>query len=248
MRIGILGPLRVEIDGSLVDIGSATQRRALLFLTLRANEVVSVDCLADGIWGDNMPSNVEHSVHTLVYRLRHRSSNSHEFSLPIKRHEPGYVLKVKVGQIDSNIFTDSVEQGRQLVSEQPELARDVLESALALWRGDVLLDVAYEPWAAAEVRRLTETRVSACETLALANITLGHGELAIAELESLTELFPLRESLWVLLWQALAQAGRHLEISASHRRACETIRDEYSIIPSAHLAEAALDLAGSGQS
>ncbi len=115
----------------------------------------------------------------------------------------------------------------------------MLRAGLDLWRGDALLDVAYESWAASEIRRLTEIRVSACEGLARANLDLGRGYVSIAELESLTERFPLRESLWRLLWEALAQAGRHLEVTASYQRAVGILANDYGIGPSTHLRESA---------
>ena len=242
MHIGILGSLSIEIDGLPIELRSVTHRRAIVFLALHANEVVSTDRLADAVWGEHAPADVQHAVHSLVYRLRCLAPKGNE-SVPLVRHDPGYLLEIPLKQIDSHVFAFHTNRARVLLGDQPAEAREHLDAALSLWRGDPLLDVAYERWAAAEIRRLNEVRLMACENLAAANIALGDAELAISELEMMTELHPFRESLWVLLWQALAQTGRHLEVVASHRRATEILTHEFSITPSAHFDETARALA-----
>ena len=47
----ILGPLEVRTEGGVVAVGGRRQRALLALLLLRANEVVSVDALADGLVG-----------------------------------------------------------------------------------------------------------------------------------------------------------------------------------------------------
>jgi DNA-binding SARP family transcriptional activator len=245
LHIGILGSLSIEFDGLPIELRSVTHRRAIVFLALHANEVVSTDRLADAVWGKHAPADFQHAVHSLVYRVRCLSPKGNE-SVPLVRHDPGYLLEIPLQQIDSHVFTLQADRGRTLLGDQPAEAREYLAAALTLWRGEPLLDVAYERWAAAEIRRLNEVRLMVCENLAAANIAVGDAELAISELEMMTELHPLRESLWVLLWQALTQTGRHLEVVASHRRATEVLTHEFSITPSAHFDETAQALA-SGQ-
>ena len=244
VHIGVLGPLLIEVAGSEVTVSSKTQRNALVFLAMHANEVVSSDLLADAVWHDQASPD-HHAVHSLVYRLRHQLEPPAGHPNALVRHDPGYVLNIDPQHVDANLFCARATAGRSLMSAQPNEGRDALASALALWRGEPLLDVAYLPWAAAAIRRLNEVRVGACESLARANLAIGQGELAIAELESLTELHPLRESLWMLLWEALAQADRHLEVMQSYRRFSDVLDREYSITPSTQLADAAAKFADS---
>ncbi|MFW2335021.1 AfsR/SARP family transcriptional regulator [Ilumatobacter sp.] len=241
--IRLLGGLAVEVDGAPIDLPAATQRRALIYLTIHANEVVGVDRLADAVWNGESPKQLEHAVHSLVYRLRRHLSVEPSAGSPgahVDRVRPGYSLVIDPTDVDANRFTATTRQALEILPRDPSATRTMLTEALELWRGDALLDVAYDDWAAAEIRRLTETRLCACEALADANIVLGEPELAIAELESLTERFPLRESLWVLLWKAMAAAGRHLDVTASHRRAVKLLSSQFQIQPSPHLAELAL--------
>ena len=239
--IRLLGDLVLEFDDAPIELPT-TQRRALIFFAIHANEVVTTDQIGDAVWSDAGPRRLDHAVHSLVYRLRRHlgaaptGSDSPDL---LERMDPGYRLTIDPSAIDANSFTTLARRGRCLLATRPAAARDLLTGALALWRGDALVDVAYDTWAAAEIRRLTEVRLCACEALADANILLGDPEVAVAELESLTERFPMRESLWVLLWKALAAAGRHLDVIASHRRATTLLRDQFEISPSPHFAELA---------
>jgi hypothetical protein len=51
----ILGPLDALVDGRAVALGGRHQRAVLALLVVRANEVVPVDRLIDGIWDDAPP-------------------------------------------------------------------------------------------------------------------------------------------------------------------------------------------------
>lgn len=239
ISIGLLGGLMVEVGGRPVDLPAATQRRALLYFAIHPNESVSVDQLADAVWPTDSPAQLGHAVHSLVYRLRRHLLGPARTEPPIVRSDPGYRLEIDPNRIDGNRFTRESSRGRAALATDPETAHFILTDALALWRGEALLDVAYDAWAAAEIRRLTELRLGACEALAEANIVLGDAQLAVAELESLTERFPLRESLWALLWRAFAASGRHLDVTASHQRATDMLTEQFGMSPSPHLAELA---------
>ena len=76
---------------------------------------------------------------------------------------PGYVLSASAEAIDSIRFQTLVESGRELVSDDPARASARLAEALALWRGQVLADLALDPSTLPGVARLEEIRMSAVE-------------------------------------------------------------------------------------
>ena len=51
-RFKILGPLELERDGRLVDLGTYRQRSLLALLLINHNQVVSTDRILDELWGD----------------------------------------------------------------------------------------------------------------------------------------------------------------------------------------------------
>ena len=79
------------------------------------------------------------------------------------------------------------------------VARGAPREALTLWRGGALEDVADEPFAAVEIRRLEELRLAAIEQAIDGDLAAGRHVELVAELEALVAEQPLRERLRVCL-------------------------------------------------
>ena len=76
----------------------------------------------------------------------------------------GYVLRIDPQEIDATRFEGLLERGRRAnAAGRPQEALDQPESALGLWRGEPLGELAYEDFARAEVERLEELRLMAIE-------------------------------------------------------------------------------------
>ncbi len=115
------------------------------------------------------------------------------------------------------------------------LEEDRAREALALWRGEALADVADEPFAAAEIRRLDELRLHALELAIDADLADGkHGEV-IGELEALIEAHPLRERLHAQRMLALYRCGRQAEALAAYHTARATLVEQVGIEPGGEL-------------
>ena len=119
----------------------------------------------------------------------------------------------------------------------PAEAAAALHEALALWRGPALAEYADEPWAAAEIARLTELRSVGRERLLAARLDLGEAALVAAELEGMVAEEPLREERWRLLALGLYRAHRQADALAALRRARETLADELGVDPGPALRE-----------
>jgi len=69
----------------------------------------------------------------------------------------GYCLCVEPDELDADRFAREVDEGRTaLGAGRPERAGTILREALSLWRGPPLADMAFEPFAQAEIARLEE--------------------------------------------------------------------------------------------
>src|SRR5262249_4054716 len=144
MEFLLLGPLEVVRDGRSVSIGGGKQRALLGVLLLHPNEVVSRDRLIDELWSDRAPGTAAHSLDIQVSRLR-KVLDPEEL---LETRAGGYVLRVEPEQIDARRFERLLEEGRRANAEdKPAAARDALESALGLWRGGALADLAYTSFA-----------------------------------------------------------------------------------------------------
>ena len=146
---------------------------------------------------------------------------------------PGYLLRVRPEELDTDRFERLVEDGRRaLRAGDPAPATRKLLEALSLWRGPALGDFAFDPFAQAEIARLEEARVSALEERIEADLALGrHAEL-IGELESLVAAYPLRERLRGQLMLALYRSGRQVEALDAYRGARRTLVEELGLEPS----------------
>ena len=228
MEFRLLGPVEVLRDGRPIALGGAKPRALFAVLLLHANEVVSRDRLIDALWGERPPGTADHSLDVQVSRLR----KAFEPDELLHTRPGGYVLQVEPEQIDVRRFERLLEEGRRAnAAGQPAEALEVLEAALALWRGNALSDLEYETFARGEINRLEELRLVAIEERTDAELALGRHDTLIPELEALTAKHPLRERLRGQLMLALHRAGRQAEALRVYSDARTRLVDELGIEP-----------------
>ena len=226
----ILGPLEV-IDGDCrLAIAGEKQRALLALLLLRANEVVSTECLIDELWGERPPSAGATALRVRVSQLR-KALGRKQLLLT---QPPGYVLCVAPGELDLHRFERLVEEAREA---EPAIAASKLREALGLWRGPPLADFAYESFAQPAIGRLEELRLGALERRIEADLALGRHAEVVAELGELVALHPMRERFCAELIVALYRSGRQVEALDAYRSARRTLVDELGIEPSPDLQE-----------
>ena len=219
MEVRLLGPLEVRLEEGPIDLGPPKQRAVLAMLTLEAGQTVSADRLIEGLWGDFPPPSARKMVQLYVSRLRRllEESGAH-----IVTRARGYEFELDRGEVDA------VRAERLLEQSRPH-------DALVLWRGESLADLADEPFAAAEIRRLEELRLRATELAIDADLVAGrHAEL-IGALRRLVAEHPLRERLHGQLMVALFRSGRQAEALEAFGRARDLLVDELGIEPGAEL-------------
>jgi len=66
----VLGPLEVFRAGRPVPLGGPRQRAVLALLLLETNRVVSMDRLAEDLWGGHPPQGWANTLQTYVFHLR----------------------------------------------------------------------------------------------------------------------------------------------------------------------------------
>ena len=229
----ILGPLEASRRGQPLELGVGKQRALLVLLLLRAGEVVSTDRLIDALWGERPPPSALNSVHIYVSQLRKALGNGR-----LETHGRGYLLALEPEQLDLGRFDRLLGDGRDLLaSGEADRAAEALRGALRLWRGPPLSDVAFEPFAQAEIARLEELRLAALEERIEADLVLGrHAEL-VPELEGLIREHPLRERLRAQLMLALYRSGRQSEALDAYQQARRLLSTELGLEPGRTLRE-----------
>ena len=235
-----MGPLQVAANGTFLPLGGAKQRAVLAVLLLHANEVVSTDRLIDDLWGDSPPESAANMLQGYISHLRKvlepgRTRGEHE--LLISR-APGYMLQIRSDQVDAERFEQLTSEARRALAEgDAKQAAERLRTALALWRGAALADLAFEPFAQADVDRLEELRLQTLEDRIDADLTLGRHDALVGELRELVDQHPLRERLRAQLMAALYRCGRQADALEVYRVGRRALLDELGIEPGPALRE-----------
>ena len=232
MEFGILGPLEVRAGGDVVALGGPKPRALLAVLLLHANETVSAERLAMGLWGEDAGADAVKALHVHVSRLRKTLGDKKVLSTT----NGGYRLHVGQGELDADRFERLVAQAHeQMQGGDAARAAEVLREALALWRGPALVDVAAAPFAGAEIARLEEQRLAAIETRVEADLAAGHHAEVVGELQQLAAADPVRERLHALLMLALYRSGRQADALEAYARVRAHLADELGLEPSSAL-------------
>ena len=232
----VLGPLEAVDGERVVPLGSAKQRLLLAALLAQANSVVSVDRLADVLWGDDPPVDAVAAVQTYISRLRSAlepgRSSGDEATL-FRTRAPGYLLHIEPDQTDAGRFERALAAGQQLLATgEAQGAVAQLDAALALWRGDAYAEFAEFDFARTESLRLEELRRVAIDERVEAKLSLGrHAEL-VGELEGIVAADPLRERPRRQLMLALSHSGREAEALRAYQAYREHLGAELGVEPS----------------
>jgi len=230
----VLGPLEVLEGERVLALGGTRQRSVLALLVLHRGQTLSSDRLIDELWGDRPPADAQTALHQHVSRLR-KALEPHAV---LVTRPPGYVLEVEPVQVDLERFRDLSERGRtELDAGDVDGAARTLLSALELWRGSALSDLANEQFAAAASRELEDERLSVLESRIEADLACGrHAEL-VGELTALVRAHPLRERPRALLMLALYRSGRQADALDVYADARQTLVAELGLEPGPELQE-----------
>lgn len=233
LTIAILGPLTVRNGSRDVDVGGARQRALLTLLLLERGRPVSADRLADELWSGHPPRGAAKTIQVYVSRLRASLGGG-----IIVRLEPGYAMQVEAEHVDAQRFEQLIDDGRrQLLNGDARAARERLEEALSLWRGQPLTEFQYESWAQAERRRLEELHLLAIEERVEARLALGEADRLVPELKALVAEHPLRERLCAQAILALYRSGRQADALELFQEARRRLVDDLGVEPGPELRE-----------
>jgi DNA-binding SARP family transcriptional activator len=232
--VRLFGALSVEDGGRVLgprDLGGARPKQVLEILLAARGHRVPIDRLAELLWGQNPPENVQGSLQTFVSVLRRHLASGRERARELLVTErEAYRFATDLVALDLDCFDELLERS---ASEPTRLARASLEEALGLVRGDVLEDEPYAEWAV-DLRSNYKGRVLGAHLdaadAALAEhdyaAALGHAEAAAA-LDRFSERARRSEML------ALYVLGRTHEALACYRSFRAQLDEDLGLRPTA---------------
>jgi DNA-binding SARP family transcriptional activator len=233
LGFGVLGPLQMSVNGTIVPLGTPKQRAVLAMLVINRNRPISLASLVSAAWEDRPPPEARTSLHSYVSNLRRLLATAGvEPRTVLASAAPGYRLSVPDAACDLGRFIIEKTTGVQAAAAgRFEQASDHLSAALAEWRGSVLEDLRDFRFVDAFATALVEDKVVAHTVRVEAEIACGRAYSVISELEALIFEQPYREPLWAQLMTAYYLAERQSDALDAYRRLQTTLAEDLGIDP-----------------
>ncbi|MGH3788624.1 MAG: AfsR/SARP family transcriptional regulator, partial [Pseudonocardiaceae bacterium] len=132
VRVEVLGPLRLVVDGVEVDVRGPKRRAVLALLALAEGRAVSIDHLVDALWPSEVPESGRAALHSHVSRLRGHLGPA---AARLETLHDGYRLVLGTGDLDVAQARALLATARTDAARGPAGASILLREAHALWRG-----------------------------------------------------------------------------------------------------------------
>lgn len=220
VEVGLLGPVQLTVRGRLAPVSSRKQRALIAVLALRPSEAVSIERIAEALWGEHPPATARNTIEAYVSRLRRLLAANGAPTDVLATEPPGYSLR--------GIITD-VERFEQL------RAAGLLREALALWRGQALGDLDAESSLDRERAVLEDLRLETKLDLVDTELAAGRAASVTHELEAAVREHPFQERPRRQLMVALYRVGRQADALAFYRETRRLFSDELGLEPSPEL-------------
>lgn len=242
MKISILGPFEAAMNGRSVTPTAAKPRQVLALLALQNREVVSVPALIEELWGEKPPRSALTTLQTYVLHLRRligvalAEEGSGCAKDVLRTRFGGYLLDIDEDSVDANRFERIASAGeRAFELGDNEAASRLLRSALVLWNGRALVDIAAGMSLEIEATRLEERRLGVLETRIDAELRLGRHQSLVSELSGLVARHAMNENLRAKYMIALYRSGRQWQAIETYAALRTTLVAELAVEPSGRL-------------
>jgi len=222
VRVRVLGSFEVEGIPAR-ELGSRKGRGLLKILALADHQPVSVDRIADALWGDDQPARPSEQVGVLVSRLRGVLGSDR-----ITKSDAGYALATDWLDV-SELRALTAAAARALDEGRVGAARAAADAALRL-AGDLLPDEDGE-WILAE-RAAVAATVTQVHRLAVdAAVAAGDHGAAAALAEQALARDPYDEAVLRTLMAAHLAAGRPASALAAYARVRARLAEDLGVPP-----------------
>jgi predicted ATPase/DNA-binding SARP family transcriptional activator len=242
VRVDVLGPLRIVVEGVTVEVRGPKRRAVLALLALAEGRAVTIDHLVDALWPAEIPESGRQALHSHVSRLRGHLGPA---AARLETLAGGYRLVLGSDDLDAAQARELLRKARASADRDPAGACALLRKANALWRGPVLGDLAEVAPVATAVVALEQLHRDVTDALigcAIDAEALDEGIVGLAAAALAAD--PLREPAALLLMRALAATGRAPEALRIGREYRRRLADEAGLDPSPALGALERNIAG----
>jgi DNA-binding SARP family transcriptional activator len=242
LTIKALGRIRVDSrEGPLG--GNWLQQRPghiLKYLICERDRVVQAEEIADALWprsGREALSSVRHFIHGLRDKLEpDRSGRGGSTFIVTVRG--GYAINRRHVRIDADAFAEAIRAGLGASDRgEGDVAYELLEFAMTLYRGDLLEDEPYAEWVMPERDRLRSMATDALRALSQLALAKADHPTAARHLERLAEFEPFDSDIHRELLRVMIAAGRRSEALRRYSTFRARLAKEFKTEPGFSLAD-----------
>ncbi len=232
--VDVLGPLRLTVDGAVVDVRGPRRRAVLALLALAHGRTVSMGEVLDALWPIDPPETARATVHSHVSRLRGHLGAA---SARLETSAGGYRLSLDDDALDVGRARSLLARARAVAGSDPDTALRVLGEAESLWRGAPLPDLAEVPPLAAAAAGFEQLMVEISDFVVESLIASGAAAEATRRAAAAVAADPLREPAVLLLVRAQAASGRAPTALTTAREYRRRLVEEAGLDPSPALGD-----------
>lgn len=238
LEIRCLGAFELRLRGKLITPDMFGRREAitlLKILVIQGGRPVTRDALVELLWPEADPKSAANRFHVLVHALRRVIE-------PAQQRGGWLLVRSELGRysfnptapyrLDINEFRECARLGDQLSDEGDAVgATEAYESAVDLYRGDLLEEDPYADWCREPRAHLQEVCLTVLGKLAVGYLEQGATEESIGHHCHALKIDPLREGTHRGLMRALWTAGRRDEALRQYQTCRDILRRELSVDP-----------------
>ncbi len=227
LQIQLLGDLQIAYgDTQLRSVNTARLQSLLAYLLIHRQASESRQQLAFLLWPDTAEAKARANLRFFLHRLRRALPDADRF---IQIDETSVMWRADAPfTLDVAVFEDALEKAEQ---ETGEAAVRALESAVSLYRGD-LLPTCYDDWILSERERLRQVYLAALTRLIQAMESQGEYRAAISRAQQLLRYDPLHEETYRQLMHLHAKNGDHVGALRAFHTCAAVLERELAVEPS----------------
>lgn len=238
VRVSVLGPVTVEIDGAPVTVGGARPSLLLARLAVAAPDPVRTEQLIEAIWGEDASEKAANTLQVHVSNVRRALKPAGDAAAMLRTVRNGYQLALSPGQVDVLDFEERVAEARRAASAgDHEGAAAAFGAALAIPRAEPLADLLDHEWAANESLVIEQRIAGVWREWAQAQLDAGQHLAVLPSLEQRLRDVPLDEGIAGLFVVALYRAGRQTDALRVLSETRRLLADEIGVDPGPELTD-----------
>jgi DNA-binding SARP family transcriptional activator len=233
MRFFVLGPSEIKSGHHTFRPKGAVQELLFASFMAAAGRLVTIDALAEELWGTTPPTKMHNALQAQISRLRRTLARTEPGGASrIVTSVSGYQFGLQSGELDAQVFLDTVDVIRGTACDRIEHGIAELRRNLALWRGPAFGGLAMGPLCQTAASKFEESRLSALELLYDLELQAGAHNRIIPEVTETLAQNPMQEQFCRQLIVALYRSGRQIDALNVYREFRQRLNEELGVDPS----------------